>query len=258
MNINTLVNELPDYVTGDLPIVLYKNALRRDAEGKESYYGKVLTRKSLSQTDIANDLVVTGNNRSLAAAEIVTIWNTINSAIIDRVANGCTVDTGLGTFYAKVVGSFDSANEQFSRDKHSIDMGFRASKRVLTLFNSLKVLISLGHTATPEITTVTDLESGRTDTLTVGGFLNIDGTNLSVAGEDEAVGLYFKNSLDSTKDVKLSAKKLGVNTPSKLACVVPPLESGTYQIKIVTQYSKSKTLRKSPIESTLSAPLTVA
>ena len=157
----------------------------------------------------------------------------------------------------KVLGSFESENEAFNREKHSLDIGFRASKKVLSILSTLKVIISMGHSSNPEITKVTDLESGSNDKLTPNGFLNIEGTNLTIAGDDEKVGLYFKNTLDSTKDVKLGVKKMGVNNPSKLACVVPQLEAGTYQLKIITQFSKGKAFRKVPLESNLSAVLTV-
>ena len=254
MNINTLANELPDYVTGDLPVSLIKNSL---VSNGSSFYAITRTRKSLSQADIANDLIVTGNNENLSASQIMSIWNNINAAVIDRVANACTVDIGLGTMSVKVLGSFESENEAFNREKHSLDIGFRASKKVLSLLSTLKVIISMGHSSNPEITKVTDLESGSNDKLTPNGFLNIEGTNLTIAGDDEKVGLYFKNTLDSSKDVKLAVKKMGVNNPSKLACVVPQLEAGTYQLKIITQFSKGKAFRKVPLESNFSAVLTV-
>ena len=258
MNINTLVNELPDYVTGDLPVALIKNALRSDENGKQTYYGKVLTRKSLTQADIANDLVVTGNNAGRTAAEIVSMWNTINSAIIDRVANGCTVDSGLGTFSAQIKGAFESENEAFNAEKHSIDMGFRASRKVLSILSQLKVLITMGHTASPEITGVVDLESASSEKLTPGGFLNIEGANIAILGESEENGLYFVHKTDSTKSVKLPAAKMGVNSQNKLACVVPPLEAGEYAIKITTQYTKGNKPRKVSQSSLLFGTFTVA
>jgi len=257
MNINTLVNELPDYVTGDLPVSLIKNAFQVEQSGKTTYYGKVRVRKALTEKDIANDLVVTGNNCNLSASEIIKVWNVITSAIIDRIANGYSVSTELGTYVAKINGCFESENDQFNKEKHSIGVSYHESKKLLSVLGVLKVLISMGHSTAPDIVSISDVKSKSSDKLTPNGFLSIEGNNLLITGEDANVGLHFINTSDSSKSVKLNAEDLGINTRTKLACVVPALEAGSYQIQVVTQYSKGKTLRKVAQESLLTSPFTV-
>ncbi len=48
-----------------------------------------------------------------------------------------------------------------------------------------------------------------------------------------------------SKSVKLTAEKIGVNTSSRVACVVPGLESGNWKIRIVTQCSKTTPRKES-------------
>ena len=116
---------------------------------------------------------------------------------------------------------------------------YRSGKEVKELAKTLSPVIAQGNSTKPEIISVTDIESGNENTLTQGGFLDISGKNILVTGENEDVGLYFVNADDESKSVKLAASKIGVNTASRVACVVPSFESGSYKIRIVTQYAKS-------------------
>ena len=257
MNLNTLAKEDVDYKSVSLPVALYPNAMRRKADGKQTYFARPINRSHLSMEDIANDIVVTGVNNDLSKEQIVAVWNTINSAILDRVANSNIVDCGLGVFGAKLNGTFETESDTFNHEKHSIDMGFRPSKAVRELLNKLQVVIRQGNTIRPMISEVYDLESSG-EKLTKGGFLEIIGANLTLQGEDASVGLYFVNVDDDTKTIKLDRSKIGINSSSRLACVVPTtLTAGTYHIKVVTQYSKGKTARKEPVEFTFDKLFTV-
>ena len=258
MNINTLSTENNDYKSGSLPIALYPNAMRREADGKQTYFARPTTRSRLSMENIANDMVVTGVNNGMTVSEILSIWNNINNAVLDRVANSFIVDAGLGVFTTKVNGTFETDSEPFNSEKHSIDMTFRTSKFVKDHFSKLDVVIRQGNTTKPQISDIYDLESKGSEFLTKGGFLEITGSNLTIAGTDSSVGLYFINTIDDTKSVKLEQSKIGTNTSTRLACVIPAtLADGEYQIKVVTQFSKAKTLRKEPLTFVFDKHLTV-
>ena len=59
------------------------------------------------------------------------------------------------------------------------------------------------------------------------------------------MGLYFVNTKDETKSVKLTAEKLGRNEPKTVSCVVPgELESGSYKVMIKTQFVNGKYFSK--------------
>ncbi|MBR1402610.1 MAG: DUF4469 domain-containing protein [Treponema sp.] len=257
MNINTLSQASADYESSKLAIALYPAKMREEADGMTSYYAKTLFRNKLTMENIANDIIATGTLTSYTAEQILSVWGVVNNAIIDRVLNGVIVDGGIGTFYARVSGSFASEQSSFDSEKNSIDVAFRSSKSVKELAADITPVIAQGNSVKPEITSVTDVESGEDGTLTVGGFLDIAGKNILVTGTNDDVGLYFVNCEDDEKSVKLEAAKIGVNTSSRIACVVPPLCSGTYTVKVVTQCSKTKPHKES-LENTFSTVFSVS
>lgn len=258
MNINTLSAPVADHKSGSLPIALYPNAMRRETDGRQTFFARPVSRTRLFMEDIATDMIVAGVNNGQSAEQIVAIWNNINNAILDRVSNSCSVDGGLGIYSAKITGTFETENDAFSPQKHSIDMAFRTSTSVKSQLAKLAVVIRQGNSAKPQISGVYDMESGGSEFLTKGGFLEITGSNLAIEGTDDSVGLYFVNITDETKSVRLEKGKMGTNSSSRLACVVPAaLSDGTYKIKVVTQFSKSKTLRKEPLSFVFDKQFTV-
>lgn len=258
MNLNTLAAEEADYKSGSLPVALYPNVMRREKDGKQTFYARPIIRKHLSMEDIASDMVVEGVNDGMTREQIVSIWKNINCAVLDRVANSCSVDTGLCLCSTRVSGRFDTDSEEFSRKRHSIGMAFRTGRDVNEKLNELTVVIRQGNSVRPQIANIRDLESGKDGMLTPGGFLEITGSNLTIAGKDESVGLYFESEDNPDNTAVLGVKKMGTNSPSKLACVVPAtLAAGSYRIKIVTQFMNSKVQRKKPLTFVHDTPLTV-
>ena len=259
MNLTTLAAEEADYKSGSLPVALYPNAMRREKDERQTFYARPIIREHLTMDDIASDMVVAGVNGGMTREQIVSIWKNINCAVLDRVANSCAVDTGLCRCSTRITGSFERDNEEFSRTRHSIGMAFHTSRTVHEKLNELNVVIRQGNSIRPQIADVRDLESDSSEFLTPGGFLEITGSNLALLGEDESVGLYFENEDNPEKTVVLRAKKMGTNSASKLACVVPAtLAEGSYRIKVVTQFTRTRVQRKEPQSFTFDRPLLVA
>ena len=258
MNLNTLAAEEADYKSSSLPVALYPNVMRREKDGKQTFYARPIIRKHLSMEDIASDMVVEGVNGGMTREQIVSIWKNINCAVLERVANSCSVDTGLCLCSTRISGRFDTDSEDFSRKRHSIGMAFRTGRDVNEKLNELTVVIRQGNSVRPQIANIRDLESGEDGILTPGGFLEITGSNLTIAGKDESVGLYFESEDNPDNTAVLGVKKMGTNSPSKLACVIPAtLAAGSYRIKIVTQFMNSKVQRKKPLTFVHDTPLTV-
>ncbi|MBP5463678.1 MAG: DUF4469 domain-containing protein [Treponema sp.] len=247
MNLMTLAAEEADYKSGSLPVALYPNAMRREADGKQTFYARPIIREHLSMDDIASDMVVAGVNNGLSREQITALWNNINCAVLDRVANSCSVDTGLCLCSTKISGTFETDSDSFSRERHGIDMAFRTGRKVRGKLKELNVVIRQGNAAKPQISDVYDLESGGSERLTRGGYLEVTGSNLTLLGDNASVGLYFVNEDDPEKTIVLGKEKMGTNSPSKLACVVPAsLAEGSYRIKVVTQFTRTKVQRKEP------------
>ena len=130
MNLNTLAAQEADYKSGSLPVALYPNAMRREADGKQTFFARPIIREHLSMDDIASDMVVAGVNNGMSREQIVSTWKNINCAVLDRVANSCSVDTGLCLCSTRISGTFATDSEAFSRERHGIDMAFRTNSYV--------------------------------------------------------------------------------------------------------------------------------
>lgn len=259
MNLNNLLSANPEYKEGNLPIALYRNTMRAGKDNTESYFARVISRGTCTLENLADDLVLSGKDFGLSPAQLVEVAKAFNAAKIARVSDGFTVDDGIARTSAKVEGTFLSENDSFTPERHSVGISVTTSSAVKGKLSNLKPVIRQGNSSCPTITAVHDLESRGGDTLTKGGFLEVTGTKIKVAGTHGDVGLYFENVEDPDKTVKLTAEKLGTNASTRLACVIPStLEAGKYKVKVNTQSLGSKALRKDPQSFTFETVFTVA
>lgn len=251
MNINTLSKIESDYKSGHLPVALYSNNMVKDRNSRSKFYAMTITRGVCTDEDIANDIVVAGLNAGFSKEQILSIMMLARNAKLSRLAEGFVVDDGINKFRLKLNGSFESDTEDFSPEKHSIGISSHPTAAAMKVFEEIKPVIRKGNSKKPVITGVYDAKSKAESVLTRGGYLEIKGTNIRVLGDCEEVGLYFVNTEDSSKTVKLSASELGRNASTAIACVVPAdLENVEYSIKIVTQFIGGKVCRKEPLEFT--------
>lgn len=240
MNINTLSIVKPDYESVKMAVALYPNTMRKDKDNKTTYHARTIYRNKLNMENIANDILVTGALKGYSKEQILEVSRVVNYAIIDRVLNGVVVETELGSYSARVTGCFESNSSDFNSEKHHVDVFFRSGKKVKDLASKITPKNAQGNIVSPHLLTYHDVVSGGDEKLTPGGLFLITGKNLCVTGDNPDVGLYFVNTGDESKTVKIEQSLLGINTQSKLAFVVPQLESGTYVLKLLTLCNKTK------------------
>lgn len=258
MNLHELLDENLEYKEGYLPLALYPNKMKAGEEN-ETYYARLISRGTCSLKNLAEELVLRQKNFGLSAKQIEDLIRAFNAIKLIRVSEGFAVDDELIRMNAKVKGVFSSKNDTFSPDRHKVMLCVGAKRTADKLMAEARGVIRQGNTINPTIISVHDLESQGGDVLTKGGFLEIKGTKIMITGTHGDVGLYFENVESPDKTVKLSIEKLGANTSTRLACVVPTtLEAGKYQIKVVTQYSGSKRPKNEPQSYTLRKVYTVA
>ena len=257
--VTTAAQSFEEHKSGNLPIALYPNRMNVAASARPSYYARLICRGTCTNEDIVNDIMTGGVNGDLSKEQLLRAAELLKNARLSRIADGYAVDDGISRMQACVTGSFNSATDTFSIERHAIGLSSRATAAAKEILSVLRPVIRQGNSTKPVITKVLDHESGRSDTLTRGGFLDIRGANIRIGGTAEEVGLYFTHTEDSGKDVKLTADKLGTNKASHIACVVPQaLSEGCYRIKIVTQFINIRILRNEPMTFLLETPLTVA
>lgn len=258
MNLNSLLVTNPEYKEGNLPIALYKNTMRAGKDNKETYYARVISRGTCTLENLADDLTLAGKDSGLSPAQLVAIAKAFNAAKLSRISEGFIVDDEFTQANAKIEGSFLSENDTYNPQRHSIGMTVSPSAAVKNLFKELEPVIRQGNSSSPTITGVYDLESQGGQVLTKGGFLEVTGTKVMVAGTHGDVGLYLENTESPDKTVKIPVEKLGTNTSTRLACVIPStLEAGKYKVRVTTQFLGSKALRKEPQSFTFETVFTV-
>ena len=95
------------------------------------------------------------------------------------------------------------------------------------------------------------------ETLTPGGMFALAGHKIKIAGDHGDCGVYFVDTANPAQKVKV-AGHLADNTASRIVGIIPALAAGQWQVEVVTQFSGSGTLLKTPRTARLGAELTVA
>ncbi len=253
--------------SGYLSVALYPDMMHRENGGISKYYARVVNRRKLSVEDIANDVVSDGIAHD--KADIVKIWSVMANAILMRLSAGLSVDIGLGILYPCINGCFDRNGAELDGSKTSIGVQYRMSSLVKDVMGKLTPVVTQGNSVDPQILRVADHKSGwdsgnlteaekeRPGTISVNGFFRIEGKNLCIVGEKEDVGVYF-DAEDGSESIKLSSKDIVRNDASVIECIAPAeMAVGNYRIRIVTQYSKTKTYHAEPRVAVFNRPVVI-
>lgn len=164
--------------------------------------------------------------------------------LAEFVLSGYSVNTGLFRMVPQFKGLVE--NGVWNQDTNSIYILMQQDKvlRDAIAETSVKILGEKGSIAyiVGSQDTVTRATNGS---VTPGRAFSLKGRNIKVVGTDEAVGVYLLSS-DGDK-TKLGMDRLVVNNPSEVVILLPAdLEEGSYELQIVTQFSKGGWLLKSP------------
>ena len=78
------------------------------------------------------------------------------------------------------------------------------------------------------------------EVLTAGGAVEINGVNIKIAGDNAACGLYFVDE----NGAETKAVTVIQNKPATALSLIPALATGSYRVKITTQYSGGNLLKE--------------
>jgi len=154
----------------------------------------------------------------------------------DLLEYGNKINTGYFSAQATVRGSFDSKADQYDSERHSVQIVFSTGHLIRQRAAKLKAEILRIIPNNYGIRTVTDAQTKLdTDKLVLNRLLVISGDKIKITGDDPTVGLYLIHA-ESGTELHFTASTLYQNGNGTLMLIVPELVSGTYQLKIVTQY----------------------
>jgi len=155
----------------------------------------------------------------------------------DLLEDGNKINTGYFTAQANVRGAFDSKADQYDSERHSIQIVFSTGHLIRQRAAELKAEILRIGSNNYGIRTVTDAQTkSDTDKLVMNRLLVISGKKIKITGNDSTVGLYLTHT-KSGAEHHFPASALYQNGNAILMLIVPELASGSYQLKIITQYA---------------------
>lgn len=214
-------------------------------EREDDRYGKIVSTGSLSEDDLVD--IAVSRRTDLNASTLKAAMDILKEITIEQVANGASVQFGPGFFRLQANGVFIGDNARWDSTQHnlSIQVNPTAAMREAILDTTVEVR---GMAASGVvINSITDVTTDEINTrVTPGGALNITGTRIKIAGDDDSVGLFLVKQ-DSNEAIRIPSSSIAINEPSKITCIVPQnLPTADYKLRITTQFSTNKTLLKKP------------
>jgi hypothetical protein len=213
---------------------LYKNMLTEDPN---DLIARVLVERALGIRDVCES----ASNRGGADISAATMEHSVNlwfKEMAYRLCDGFSINTGWFTASTHIKGVFDSPNEKFNPEKHTVLFEFHQGSLLRKDLESVEVQIMGLADASLFVAQVVDVKTGSVnDILTPDRNLRITGYKLKIAGTQEEVnGVYFINQ-DTQESTKVDPTDIVTNNPSELIIVIPALGAGTYKVSITTQYA---------------------
>jgi hypothetical protein len=163
-----------------------------------------------------------------------------------QLCNGKAVNMDYFSIYSNVGGTFDSIREPHDHEDNPVTFRFRTRKAMRDLARDTGVVITGLADNKAYIEKFMDVSSEAVNETIAGGELFvISGYKIKVDGDDPSCGVYFESVQDDQR-VKVKAR-LAENSSPKIIGVVPMLlVPRNYKVVIVSQFTGSGTLLKSP------------
>jgi len=212
---------------------------------EDDRYGRIVTTGALTEDDLVN--IAVERRTDLNATTMKAAMDILKEIAVEQVANGASVQFGLGYFRLQVNGVFVGDNAPWDSSKHNLSVQVTPVAALRDAIQETSVDVRGMAASGLVINSVTDVASGEVNArVTPGGALNIAGNKIKIAGDAAAVGLFLVKQ-DSGEAIRVPASSIAINEPSKITCIVPQaLPNVDYKLRIATQFSSNKTLLKEP------------
>jgi hypothetical protein len=221
-----------DEVLHRIRVTLHKSNL---PNAKGAYYSRTDSETGLSIEDVAASAInrggVTGSHRefSLHAREFF-------DELAYLLCDGFAVNTGYFSMYPAVKKLFKTKHEARDSKNHEITFRFRVRPPLRRLAGFITIEVEDNAKARGRIEQFTDETGAVNETVTSGALFSLAGRKIKIAGDNPDCGVWFASKADSSLRFK-AARKLTVNTSTKLSGIAPALPDGEYTVEVKTQYT---------------------
>jgi len=219
----------------------------------DDYMAQMTDVRSYTLDEIIDAMMEKGTTITRAdVAATLQVYGEVCSSII---ADGSAINTPLMNTSMSISGVFNGANDSFDKKRHTVNLNLTAG----TLLREAAAKVKCEKTETvstdPYITEVTDVVSGKVNTvLTKGGVVQLTGSRLKFDQKDEAQGIFFVPETGTP----VRAAVIAENKPARLMAIIPAdLAQGTYYIEVRTKLSGGGTKLKAVKKGSFAKPLTV-
>ena len=225
-------------------------------EEGNKYCAQVVNSRSYTFDDIAKHLLK--HNIGLSSSAIYGLWEGIKGAVEEFISEGGSIKTELFHVHTSIKGVFNGLEDGFDSSRHTIKLNLRPGILLRDTPKSLRVK-KIKSAAKSMILSVTDINSGSVNwNLTPGKNIRIVGQRVKIDGKDPSCGLYFIPEKSNQEPVKIELNDVVMNKPSQLIAVVPKLNKGLWNLRLVTQFGTGKHCYKEPQNITFDKKLSVA
>jgi hypothetical protein len=208
-------------------------------------FGRVVTTRSLRESDLIS--IAVERRTDLNATTLRASLDILKEIAIEEVANGASVQFGLGFFNLDVRGIFIGDHAQWNPDVNSLHVKTAAGVELRTAIRNVHVkVLGMANSGTI-INTLTDKSSGEENTrLTPGGAVNLTGSKIKIAGGSAENGIRLIDQ-NTGAETLIPMISVPLNNPKRVTFVVPgSLPVGDYKLSLTTQFSSGNTLLKEP------------
>jgi hypothetical protein len=232
-----------------LEYVLEENLL---TEAPNDFRAQVVNVKSRTQSDIIDRILNIG--AGLTRSDVVSVLEAEKQVICRMVEDGDAVTTDLFNVFPGMPGVYEGVTDTYDPSRHNIKAHLQAGTALRDAATRIKPKKVVGGIASISIIAVTDVKTGSVNHLiTPNRNLRITGQKLKQAGEQASVSFIDQNGVRTQVD----PSDVVLNHPSELLVITPELPAGTYKLEVVTQYSGSIKLLKTPHSTIFDKILTV-
>jgi hypothetical protein len=215
------------------------------SERTDDFFGRVVTTMSLTEADLIEMAVKqrTDLNPTTLRASI----DILKGLAIKAIANGASVQFGLGFFSLDVKGIFIGEHAQWNPEVNSLRVKTTSSAELRNVIKGAHVKVRGMASSGTFINTVTDKISGEENArLTPGGGVNLAGSKIKIAGDSTENGIRLIDQNSSTETL-IPMEAILVNDPKKVTFIVPAdLPAGDYKLSLTTQFSSGNSRLKEP------------
>ena len=198
---------------------------------------------SAAPKDIIQSLVDEG--MELKPETVLDVITRYNRKCAEFTFRGYNVNIGLVHMRPVVKGAFYDRTWDAKRNSLYVSITQGADLRAAAADTTVEIMGE--HPDPIAIFGITDLSTGKTDGVLTRGFnAELKGTYIRIVGDDPACGLYLRNA-ETGVDERLEQRFIAVNDPSRVMFIVPPtIAAGTYELRILTQFTGGNKTLKQP------------